>query len=188
MLLHANHAGKAEYENIVIINDDTDVMIIGLGHIKSHSGNLFQKLGNQNRCKLINLTQILNVLRSNIFEALIGLHSFTGCDSVSAFAGKGKTSALKLVKKEEKFQDLFLRTGQDLTVTQDDMALFEEFVFCLYGGQKLKVKDVSELRYLLFCAKGAEVDINYLQAEVVFRSISFEQIINPLFGKIASKI
>ena len=108
--------------------------------------------------------------------------------SVSAFAGKGKTSALKLLKKEEKFQDLFLRTGQDLTVTQDDMALFEEFVFCLYGGQKLKVKDVSELRYLLFCAKGAEVDINYLQAEVVFRSTSFEQIINPLFGKIASKI
>ena len=83
MFLHANHAGKAEYQNIVIVTDDTDVMIIGLGHIKSHSGNLFQKPGNQNRSKLINLTQISNVLGLNISEALIGLHSFTGCGSVS---------------------------------------------------------------------------------------------------------
>ena len=106
---------------------------------------------------MINLTKISNTLGSNISEALIRLHSFTGCDSLSAFAGEGKTSALKLLMKEERFQYLFLRSGQNLTVTQDDMALFEEFVCYLYGGQKLKVKGVSDLRYLLFCAKGAEV-------------------------------
>ena len=71
MFLHANHAGKAGYQNIVIISDDTDVMVIGLGHIKSPSGNLYQKRGNQNRSKLINLTQISNALGSNISEALI---------------------------------------------------------------------------------------------------------------------
>ena len=42
------------------------------------------------------------------------------------------------------------------------MALLEEFVCFLYGGQKLKVKDVSELRYLLFCAKGDEVGSHQL--------------------------
>ena len=39
MFLHASHAGKAGYQNIVIISDDTNVMVIGLGHIKSRSGN-----------------------------------------------------------------------------------------------------------------------------------------------------
>ena len=41
-----------------IISDDTDVTVIGLGHIKSLGGNLYQKRGNQNCSKLINLTQL----------------------------------------------------------------------------------------------------------------------------------
>ena len=80
---------------------------------------------------------------------------FTGCDSVSSFAGKGKLPALKLMRKDKRFIELFHRLGQDLTVSVEDMALIEEFVCCLYGGEKIKVNNVSELRYLLFCAKGA---------------------------------
>ena len=76
-------------------------MVIGLGHTKSLIGNLYQKHGNQNRSKLINLTQISSVYGSNISEALIGLHSFTGCYSVSSFAGKGKMYSLKLLSAEE---------------------------------------------------------------------------------------
>ena len=39
----------------------------------------------------------------NVANALVGLHAFTGSDTVSAFAGKGKVTLLKLASKNEKY-------------------------------------------------------------------------------------
>ena len=33
-------------------------------------------------------------------DTLIGIHAFTGCDSVSAFASRGKLSAMKPMKSD----------------------------------------------------------------------------------------
>ena len=38
--------------------------------------------------------------RQSACDSLIGPHAFTGCDSVSCFAGKGNLSALQLLKKD----------------------------------------------------------------------------------------
>jgi len=37
--------------------------------------------------------KVANMLGKDKCQALLGLHSFTGCDTVSAFAGKGKIAA-----------------------------------------------------------------------------------------------
>ena len=37
----------------------------------------------------------------DFFEALPGLHAFTGCDTVSSFVGKGKVKAFNIVTKKE---------------------------------------------------------------------------------------
>ena len=161
LLFHANHAARNGYQNIVLVADDTDVMIIGVALTSDVNGIIFQKRGNQNRTRLVNLTNIGKSLGLEA-TAYLGLYAFTGCDSVSSFAGKGKLPALKAMKKEKKYVDLFHRFGQELTVTDEDMELIEEFVCYLYGGQKLKVKNVSELRYLLFCAKGAKIGSHQL--------------------------
>ena len=161
LIFHASHAANNGHKNVVLVVDDTDVMIIGVSHASDINGTLFQKRGNQNRTQLVNLTQISTVLGQEA-TALLGVYAFTGCDSVSSFAGKGKLPALKQMKKDKRFIELFHRLGQDLDVTEDDMALLEEFVCVLYGGQKLKVNNVSELRYLLFCAKGAEIGSHQL--------------------------
>ena len=44
------------------------------------------------------------------------------------------------MRKDKRFTELFGRLGQDLAVSEEDMASVEEFVCCLYGGQKLIVK------------------------------------------------
>ena len=132
LIFHANHAAISGHKNVVIVADDTDVMIIGVAHASEISGTVFQKRGNQNRTRLINLTQLANVLGPEA-TALLGIYAFTGCDSVSSFAGKGKLPALKLMRKDKRFIELFHRLGQDLTVTEDDMALIEEFVCCLWS-------------------------------------------------------
>ena len=35
----------------------------------------------------------------------LGLHAFTGCDSVSCFGGKGKVKPIKILEKSETFQE-----------------------------------------------------------------------------------
>ena len=64
-------------------------------------------------------------------KALIGLHAFTGCDSVSAFAGKGKIKAQKLLINSE-FVNLFSLLGTSWFVTEDMIDRLSEFVSCLY--------------------------------------------------------
>ena len=46
-------------------------------------------------------------------QAIIGLHIFTRCDSISAFMGKGKTNPLGLMLESEAFCSAFiaLRSG-----------------------------------------------------------------------------
>ena len=39
--------------------------------------------------------------------ALIPMHTYTGCDTVSVFTGKGKAEALKLLKNNKKIMEFF---------------------------------------------------------------------------------
>ena len=70
------------------------------------------KTGKGNKKLVINIDavkkQIEPELAGNIdinkfCAALPGLHAFTGCDSVSAFAGKGKGKCYNLLRKNLKF-------------------------------------------------------------------------------------
>lgn len=87
MLLHANHASQNGYQTIVIVSEDTDVMILCLGCCKKINCPLYQKSGTQNRIRYINISNLAQLLGDDLCDALIGLHAFAGSDSVSAFAG-----------------------------------------------------------------------------------------------------
>ena len=86
-------------------------------------------------------------------EAIVGLYAFTGCDTISSFAGKGKLPALRIMRKSDTFIDTFSALGRSLEVEESTFADLEQFVCALYGNAK--VSSVSDLRYGMFCAKGA---------------------------------
>ena len=89
--------------------------------------------------------------------ALPGLHSFTGCDTESAFAGKGKISAFKLMQKNRKYQGAFTLPGKEWSVPRDLSSVLQEFTCKLYATRCPKVA-VNELRYQLFRAKKGAVE------------------------------
>jgi len=96
----------------------------------------------------------------DICTALIGLHAFTGCDSVSAFAGKGKVSAYKLMRKQTiktKYQQTFISLGQKWDLDKQVLDNLVMFVCTLYGAPT--VENVNACRYKLFCA---EIDSSLL--------------------------
>ncbi|CAM4730908.1 unnamed protein product [Leuciscus chuanchicus] len=74
---------------------------------------LFLKCGTRTRTRLVAIRKVAATVGMDTCRALIGLHAYTGCDTVSAFAGKGKTRALTLLMNNKETQDTFLKLGQE---------------------------------------------------------------------------
>ena len=99
IVLHAQHAsGK-----FVFHCDDTDVLILLLAHSQS-LGECYIKKGKGSQSRIIEMSLIVDYLSNQLFDhickenylnALIGIHALTGCDTVSAFCGKGKWKAMQ---------------------------------------------------------------------------------------------
>ena len=92
-----------------------------------------------------------NVRLCDFVRSLIGLHVLTGCDTVSAFAGKGKYKALQLALSNASYVRALMEIGANWVLTEEAMAAVEAFVYQLYGK---KCVSVDALRYELHCAKG----------------------------------
>ena len=61
----------------------------------------------------INLTAVSQNIGYSLSKAVLGLHGFTDCDTVSAFARKGKVSALNILKKHPGWCEIFQMIGED---------------------------------------------------------------------------
>lgn len=156
LLLHANNASDAGFSNIVISSSDTDVLVLCLYFQKYINASLFQKSGTRNRTTLIDITKIKSSVGDEICESLIGLHAFTGCDSVSAFAGKGKITALKKLKYIES-KKAFSKLGSEWTLSNEIIKGLEQFTCALYSSN-LSTEGLNELRYHLFCLNQGEIE------------------------------
>ena len=159
MILHAKHVQGP----FVIHADDTDVLVLLLSH--SHTlGAAYMKAGRGSKTRVINIQSIKNQIAKDLppgidlqdfLRCLIGMHALTGCDTVSAFAGKGKSKALKMLMKNDTYVRAFMNIGISWNVCDELFSSIEEFVCDLYGK---KVKNVDLLRYQMYCAKGGKIE------------------------------
>lgn len=170
LLLHAQHAAKQGYKAAIICSEDTDVFIISLAMHSTIDISIYQKFGTKNRTRYADVTRIGSSQGQSVCDSLIGLHTFTGCDSVSSFAGKGKLGALKLLKKNPA-DDVFKQLGQTWELSDDLFTKLEKFTCMIYGASSCKGgcsnsstsgHSVNELRYQLFCAKRGEAESSQL--------------------------
>ena len=91
----------------------------------------------------------------NFLKSLTALHGLTGCDTVSAFAGKGKSKAFKMLMKNGKYVRAFMNIGISWNVPSELFSVIEEFVCDLYGK---KIRNVNLLRYGMYCAKEGNIE------------------------------
>ena len=113
--LHAKNV-FTEYEAIVIVCEDTDVLLLAISKAAELEIPIYQKRGTQNKTRYINVTSFSKSVGERIAASLPGIHAFTGCDTVSSFAGKGKKNAFKLLKKSTVYQEAFVQLGAQLQV------------------------------------------------------------------------
>lgn len=104
--------------NIVVCADDTDVLVLLVAQISTFNADIYMKSGTSSKVKITHVNKVASRLGLSVCEALSGLHAFTGCDSVSAFSGKGKIGALKLMRKHVVYQEAFKLLGAEFTLSE----------------------------------------------------------------------
>ena len=86
--------------------------------------------GSNNR--IFNITELGIKLGQEKCQAILGLHIFTGCDSISVFKEKGKTNPLVLMLESEAFCSAFIALRCCWEVPDDILLDVEKFVCTLY--------------------------------------------------------
>ena len=112
-----------------------------------------QKTGTQNRSRYIDICKLARSLGEDVCQVLVGLHAFTGCDTISAFAGHWKLGALKLLEESETYKKAFKHLGEGWNVSTNLFDKFQEFVYLMYASTST-ICDVNELHHHLSCSNG----------------------------------
>jgi hypothetical protein len=153
LLLHAKNASETGNHSCVVIRSpDTDVAIICL-RFSAAVPHLYFQTGKRNLQRIISIETMVQILGTDVCKSLIGLHVYTGCDSTSAFFGKGKKRAYDVMMSDPKFIECFARLGESFTPSSEVMTVIEEFTCKLYGDSS---HDINTTRYKSFCTTASE--------------------------------
>ena len=163
MLLHANQASSNDIENIVIHTPDTDAFIIMIFFLNSIR-NLYMKTGTKGKLRIIDLETVKEACKNSlqntdidkVFNAISGLHESTGCDTVNAFAGKGKVKVLNFVKKNNKLLQFFQVVRNKWTLPEEVYSQAKRFICHFYGHEE--ENEVNLLRYKISCARRGKIE------------------------------
>ena len=149
LLLQCRYAAKSN-SSVVIQSPDTDVLVITMSKCHDIGANVFFVTGRGDQRRTIDITAMNKYFGAVKSSAILGLHNFTGCDSVSAFHGIGKKKPVECMLKnsDSKFVGLFCALGQSFDSPEHLLPLIEEFVCALYGKEELK--KVNAARAVMF--------------------------------------
>ena len=142
MMLHAQHASQ-HFQKILISSPDTDVFIICLSFQLVIDVNLYFLTGVRNSRWIINIRAIVKNIDQNfslcefpkesLLSALVGFHSFTGYDTVSAFAGWGKIKLLMLMMKSKDYVEMLASSGSGIETDYSLINWLNRFAWHTHG-------------------------------------------------------
>ena len=153
LLLHANHAARSGWSDVIIKSPDTDVAIISLAMQESCQANIFFATGKGDQERILDICCIVREVGALVCASLIGLHAFTGCDSTSAFHGKGKAIFFHFVKENKQHLMALKKLGQSFNTDTELITQLEALVCQVYKSQ---TESVDKASYLLFCMGSKE--------------------------------
>lgn len=161
IVLHMAHAAKSGFYTLIVVSEDTDVFILCLAFNHLVQASIFFKCGTKTRVKYISISSISQAIGKDLCRSLLGMHAYTGCDTVSAFAGRGKIGAFRILKQHRSFQEMFELLGKEWELSEELFKKLQEFTCQMYCS-RAGTADINELQYRLFCMKKGNIDSNQL--------------------------
>ena len=148
IILHCNDVAANSPESSVMLvrSPDTNVFILLLRFVHHINQTLLLDTGTGGKRRLANVQAVAKDLGDEINLALVALHTFTGCDTTSAFVRRGKVKSLTLLKKHSEFLPAFHALGSGVDIEDRVFKDVEKFTSD-YGS---KLGDINSLRYEKF--------------------------------------
>ena len=85
-------------------------------------------------------------------------HAYSGCDTCSAFNGKGKKTAMMAWRAVPEVTPVFLKLSHKPSeITEDDITLLETFIVVMYS-RTCNTETVNEARKILFAQENRTID------------------------------
>ena len=101
------------------------------------------------RTRYIGISSVVEDVGRELSKCLIGMHAFTGCDTVSVYAGRGKITVLRLVKQQTSYHEMFKQLGMEWAPSDMLFQSLQEFTCKLFCSQP-GTDNINELRYRSF--------------------------------------
>ena len=166
MLLHAADALQQGDRKILLRTVDTDVLVLAVSVFHDLSSmrpeeqlEMWVAFGTGINLRYIPAHSIASNLGSERSKALPAFHAFTGCVTVSCFAGRGKKTAMETWKACPEVTRAFLSLSCPLVqITDGNMELLQRFVILMYDRTSNKT-NVNDARKALFSKKGKSLDL-----------------------------
>ena len=154
MLLHAADAAQTGHSRILIRTVDTDVVVLAVTASQKLSVEIWLQFGTGKSLRFIPAHDIATGLGPEKSQALPMFHALTGCDTVSAFNGRGKLTAWSVWESFPELTDALSEVSHENTViTEACMNSIERFVILLYDRTSAG-NDINIVRKKLFAKKG----------------------------------
>ena len=99
LILHAAHAARSGHKAVVVASED--IFLLCLAFKCFILASMHVKCGAQTRTRYVSISSVVGAVGGELCKCLSGMHAFTGCDTVSAFTGRGKITALRLDKQQK---------------------------------------------------------------------------------------
>ena len=97
------------------------------------------------KVRLIDVSRLATILGKAVCTALVAVHAWTGCDSVSAFAGQGKVKAINLIRKSQTYREAFMAIGQEWDIPDELFNTIQAFTCSMYSANT-KTTSVNKMR------------------------------------------
>ena len=154
LILHVADAVLKGHMRVGIRTVDTDVLILAVASFdKIKLDELWVIIDTGSNLQCIAVHELVATMDPRCCSSLPIFHALTGCDTVSAFSGRGKKTAWATWKAFPEVTDAFIELEcMPSEVSEESMALLERFVVLMYDRTS-DIMEVNEARKQLFAHK-----------------------------------
>lgn len=159
LILHLWDAAHEGHVNVMVKTSDTDVVVLILSKLHNIPvGEVWISFGVGKHHRYIASHDIAATLGPAKAPAMAMFHAFTGCDTTSFFAGKGKKTAWDTWAVYEDVTDAFLLLADaPSSIPDNTFDLLEKFVVLMYD-RTCGLSKVNEARQHLFARRSRALE------------------------------
>ena len=166
MMVHVAHAASHGHQKIAVRTVDTDVLVLSVRVAQTlpDGAELWVAFGVGKSFRYLPAHKLSAKLGPQKARALPIFHAVTGCDTVSAFVGRGKKSAWTTWNDLPELTDALVTLADGPTsIPEASFRIIERFVILLYD-KKCSATDINKARRKLFAKKNSVERIPPTQA------------------------